>query len=61
MNDFTERLGDLMGMKILKKKEDSRVLLLGPEDMELDVRKAWENGLPPSPRINKLLCSKKEL
>lgn len=55
MNDFTQRLGDLVGMKILKAKEDSRVLLLGPEGMELNVRKAWENGLPPSPRIERLL------
>lgn len=54
MNDFSSRLADLMGMKILKKKEDSKVLLLGPEGMELNVRKAWENGLPPSPRILKM-------
>jgi tRNA wybutosine-synthesizing protein 1 len=54
MNDFSSRLGDLMGMKILKSKQDSRVLLLGPEGMELDVRKAWEKGVPSSPRIDRM-------
>ena len=54
MNDFSQRLGDLMGIKILKEKKDSRVLLLGPEGMELDVRRAWEHGLPPSPRIDRM-------
>ena len=54
MNDFSRRLADLMGMDILREKKDSRVLLLGPEGMELNVRKAWENGLPRSPRIDRM-------
>ncbi|MCQ2070055.1 MAG: 4-demethylwyosine synthase TYW1 [archaeon] len=60
IKDFATRLGDLIGMKILKEKADSRVLLLGPEGIELDVRKAWENGLPPSPRMDRLIASKEE-
>ncbi|AGI47881.1 Fe-S oxidoreductase [Thermoplasmatales archaeon BRNA1] len=54
IREFALKLGEEMGMTLLKEKMDSRVVLLGHEGMELDVRKAWENGLPPSPRMSRL-------
>jgi len=53
IREFSMRLGTELGMDILKEKSDSRVLLLGPTGLELDVRKAWENGVPTSPRLVK--------
>jgi len=47
---FSEKLGAELGMEIIKEKKDSRVLLLGHRGIETDVRRAWANGLPPSPR-----------
>ncbi|MDD3398688.1 MAG: 4-demethylwyosine synthase TYW1 [Candidatus Methanomethylophilaceae archaeon] len=35
--DFSERLGSMLGMEILKQKPDSRVVLLGKEGVETDV------------------------
>jgi tRNA wybutosine-synthesizing protein 1 len=39
IREFSQRLGGLVGMEILKEAPDSRVLLLGRPGMELDVRK----------------------
>jgi tRNA wybutosine-synthesizing protein 1 len=54
IKDFANRLGELTGMQLLKEKADSRVCLLGTPGMNLDVRRAWENGYPSSPRLDKL-------
>ena len=54
IKDFSKRIADILGMDVLREKADSRVVLLGHEGMELDVRKAWEKGLPPSPRMDRL-------
>lgn len=39
IREFSQRLGGMVGMEILKEAPDSRVLLLGRPGMELDVRK----------------------
>jgi len=36
--DFSKQLGSILGMDIIKEREDSRVLLLGRSDMDLNVR-----------------------
>jgi len=38
MKDFSSRLGDILGMKVIRERPDSRVLLLGREDIDTDVR-----------------------
>jgi tRNA wybutosine-synthesizing protein 1 len=37
MKDFSSRLGDIVGMSVIREKEDSRVLLLGKEDLDTNV------------------------
>jgi tRNA wybutosine-synthesizing protein 1 len=37
IRDFSSRLGDIVGMTIIREKEDSRVLLLGKSDLDTDV------------------------
>ena len=54
IKDFAVRLGELTGKTLLKEKADSRVCLLGTPEMDLDVRRAWENGYPSSPRMDRL-------
>ena len=54
IKDFSKRIADILGMDVLREKADSRVVLLGHESMELDGRKAWEKGLPPAPRMDRL-------
>jgi len=39
--EFSEDLGNLVGMSILKEKADSRVTLLGTQGTETDVRKIY--------------------
>jgi wyosine biosynthesis protein TYW1 len=39
IKDFSMQLGSEIGMDIIKEREDSRVLLLGPSGMDTDVRK----------------------
>ncbi len=39
--EFSEDLGQRIGMTVLKKKEDSKVVLLGHEDVETDVMKLY--------------------
>ena len=39
--DFSEKLGDIVGMEILKQKPDSRVALLGKPGTETDVMKLY--------------------
>jgi len=39
--DFSERLGERMGMSVLKDKPDSRVTLLGDPNIETDVKKVY--------------------
>jgi tRNA wybutosine-synthesizing protein 1 len=41
IKDFSTRLGDKLGMDIIKERPDSRVLLLGKEGIETDVRKLF--------------------
>lgn len=41
VRDFSERLGDILGMTILNEKADSRVTLLGREGIETDVMKLY--------------------
>jgi tRNA wybutosine-synthesizing protein 1 len=38
IKDFSSRLGDITGMSIIRERPDSRVLLLGAEDMDTNVR-----------------------
>ena len=54
IKDFAVRLGELTGKTLLKEKADSRVCLLGNPEMDLDIRRAWENGYPSSPRMDRL-------
>ena len=46
--EFSESLGSLIGMDVINRREDSRVVLLGHPGEETDVRKirGWRNGLP---------------
>ena len=37
MKDFSSRLGEIVGLSIIREKEDSRVLLLGKEDFDTKV------------------------
>ena len=39
IRDFSSRLGSLVGMEIIREREDSRVLLLGQPGMDTDVKK----------------------
>ncbi|MDR0523683.1 MAG: 4-demethylwyosine synthase TYW1 [Candidatus Methanoplasma sp.] len=39
IRSFSERLGEMVGMEVLKEREDSRVLLLGRRGAETDVRR----------------------
>jgi len=39
--EFSEDLGNRVGMTVLKEKSDSRVALLGKEGTETDIRKVW--------------------
>jgi tRNA wybutosine-synthesizing protein 1 len=39
IREFSDRLGSMVGMEVIKECPDSRVLLLGKPGMELDVRK----------------------
>ena len=39
IREFSQRLGGMVGMEIIKEAPDSRVVLLGTPGMELDVRK----------------------
>jgi len=38
IKDFSSQLGDLTGMSIIRERPDSRVLLLGREDIDTDIR-----------------------
>jgi Fe-S oxidoreductases len=38
IRDFSLQLGSEIGMDIIKEREDSRVLLLGPKGIDTDVR-----------------------
>jgi tRNA wybutosine-synthesizing protein 1 len=40
ITDFANQLGSWVGMEIIRQREDSRVVLLGHPDQELDVRKS---------------------
>jgi tRNA wybutosine-synthesizing protein 1 len=39
IKDFSSRLGEIIGMTVIREKEDSRVLLLGKENFDTDVRR----------------------
>lgn len=39
VKEFSAELGELVGMDILKERSDSRVLLLGPQGIDTDVRR----------------------
>ena len=39
--DFSARLGEIVGMEVIKQKPDSRVVLLAKEGVETDVRKYY--------------------
>jgi tRNA wybutosine-synthesizing protein 1 len=39
--DFSTRLGDIVGMEVIKQKPDSRVVLLAKDGVETDVRKYY--------------------
>jgi len=41
ISEFSEDLGNRLGMTVLKEKSDSRVTLLGKEGTETDIRKVW--------------------
>ena len=41
IKEFSEQLGERTGMSIVKQKPDSRVVLLGKEGLETDVRKYY--------------------
>ncbi len=41
IRDFSLQLGDLVGMKLIKERPDSRVVLLGPEDIDTDIGKHY--------------------
>ena len=41
IRDFSGQLGDRLGMEIIKEREDSRVVLLGHQGDETDVRKIY--------------------
>jgi len=40
--DFANELGPLVGMEVIRTREDSRVVLLGHQDSELDVSKSYQ-------------------
>ncbi len=42
ITDFANQLGSKVGMEIIRKREDSRVVLLGHPGQELDVRKSYQ-------------------
>ena len=42
ITDFANQLGSKVGMEIIRQREDSRVVLLGHPDQELDVRKSYQ-------------------
>ena len=39
--EFSRSLGEIVGMDIIKQKQDSRVVLLAKEGVETDVRKCY--------------------
>jgi tRNA wybutosine-synthesizing protein 1 len=41
IKEFSRALGDRVGMSLIKERADSRVVLLGPEGIETDVRKLY--------------------
>jgi len=41
IKDFSIQLGDIVGMKLIKERPDSRVVLLGPEDIDTDIGKLY--------------------
>jgi tRNA wybutosine-synthesizing protein 1 len=41
IKEFSLKLGGLVGMDIIKERPDSRVLLLGPEGIETDIKKIY--------------------
>ncbi len=52
VKDFSARLGEELGMSLLREKKDSRVALLGYEGTELDTARAWESGTAFSRRLH---------
>jgi len=40
IKDFSSQLGDIVGMKIIRERPDSRVLLMGREDIDTDISNA---------------------
>ena len=53
VKDFSARLGEELGMSLLREKKDSRVALLGYEGTELDTARAWESGTAFSRRLHR--------
>ena len=51
VKDFSLRLGEELGMSLLREKKDSRVALLGYPGTELDTARAWESGTASSRRL----------
>lgn len=41
IRDFSIQLGDIVGMKLIKERPDSRVVLLGREDIDTDIGKLY--------------------
>ncbi len=44
IKEFSSRLGDLVGMDLIKERPDSRVVLLGPSDIDTDIVKLCSKG-----------------